>query len=92
MICQLLPYIAIFDYLKSDRRIQVRETSSKHVNIHFQLQNLVMPVVAGTSIGPINAATIVSYVAENNMRKGSSDRLNEFLEYLCLSAISNCYG
>ena len=58
MICQLLPYIAIFDYLKSDRRIQVRETSSKHVNIHFQLQNLVMPVMAGTSKGPINAATM----------------------------------
>ena len=92
MICQLLPYIAIFDYLKSDRRIQVRETSSKHVNIHFQLQNLVMPVMAGTSKGPINAATIVSHVAENNMREGSSDRLNEFWEYLCLSVISNCYG
>ena len=92
MICQLLPYIAIFDYLKSDRRIQVRETSSKHVNIHFQLQNLVMPVVAGTSIGPINAATILSYIAENNMREDSSDRLNEFCEYLCLSVISNCYG
>jgi hypothetical protein len=92
MICQLLPYIAIFDYLKSDRRIQVRETSSKHVNIHFQLQNLVMPVMAGTSKGPINIATIVSYVAENNMLEGSSDRLNEFWEYLCLSVISNCYG
>jgi hypothetical protein len=92
MICQLLPYIARFDYLKSDRRIQVRETSSKHVNIHFQLQNLVMPVVAGTSIGPINAATILSYIAENNMREDSSDRLNEFCEYLCLSVISNCYG
>jgi hypothetical protein len=51
-----------------------------------------MPVVAGTSKGPINAATIVSYVAENNMRGGSSDRLNEFWEYLCLSVISNCYG
>jgi hypothetical protein len=92
MICQLLPYIAIFGYLKSDRLIQVREASSKHVNIHFQFQNLVMPVVAGTSIGPINVATIVSYGAENNTREGSSEMLNKFWEYLCLSVISNCYG
>jgi len=51
-----------------------------------------MPVVAGTSIGPINAATIGSYGAENNTREGSSERLNKFWEYLCLSVISNCYG
>ena len=51
-----------------------------------------LDVVAGTSIGPINVATIVSYVAENNTWEGSSERLNEFWEYLCLSVISNCYG
>ena len=35
-------------------------------------------IVAGTSIGAINAAIIVSYVVENNMWESSSERLNEF--------------
>ncbi|HEX5186684.1 MAG TPA: patatin-like phospholipase family protein, partial [Nitrososphaeraceae archaeon] len=39
-------------------------------------------IVAGTSIGAINAAIIVSYVAENNTWERSSERLNEFWEYL----------
>jgi len=39
-------------------------------------------IVAGTSIGAINAAIIVSYVAENNTWEGSSERLNEFWEYV----------
>ena len=38
--------------------------------------------MAGTSIGAINAAIIVSDVAENNTWEGSSERLNEFWEYL----------
>jgi NTE family protein len=41
-----------------------------------------LDVVAGTSIGAINAAIIVSYVAENNTWEGSSERLNEFWKYL----------
>jgi len=39
-------------------------------------------IVAGTSIGAINAAIIVSYVVENGTWEGSSERLNEFWEYL----------
>ena len=39
-------------------------------------------IVAGTSIGAINAAIIVSYVTENNTWEGTSERLNEFWEYL----------
>jgi NTE family protein len=39
-------------------------------------------IVAGTSIGAINAAIIVSYVTENNTWEGSAERLNEFWEYL----------
>jgi predicted acylesterase/phospholipase RssA len=42
----------------------------------------VLDIVAGTSIGAINAAIIVSYVVENNTWEGSSERLNEFWEYL----------
>src|SRR5438093_10811991 len=41
-----------------------------------------LDIVAGTSIGAINAAVIVSYVVENNTWEGSSERLNEFWEYL----------
>ncbi len=39
-------------------------------------------IIAGTSIGAINAAIIVSYVMENNTWEGSSERLNKFWEYL----------
>ena len=39
-------------------------------------------IVAGTSIGAINAAIIVSYVTENKTWDGSPQRLNEFWEYL----------
>lgn len=41
-----------------------------------------LDIVAGTSIGAINAAIIVSYVVENKTWEGSSERLNEFWEYL----------
>ena len=39
-------------------------------------------IVAGTSIGAINAAIIVSYIVENGTWDGSAQRLNEFWEYL----------
>jgi predicted acylesterase/phospholipase RssA len=39
-------------------------------------------IVAGTSIGAINSAVLVSYVIENNTWEGSSERLREFWEYL----------
>ena len=41
-----------------------------------------LDIIAGTSIGAINAAIIVSYVTENKTWEGSSERLNEFWEYL----------
>jgi len=41
-----------------------------------------LDIVAGTSIGAINSAILVSYVKENNTWEGSSERLNEFWEYL----------
>jgi NTE family protein len=41
-----------------------------------------LDIVGGTSIGAINAAIIVSYVLEHNTWEGSSERLNEFWEYL----------
>jgi len=39
-------------------------------------------IIAGTSIGAINAAILVSYVKENKTWKGSGERLVEFWEYL----------
>jgi len=41
-----------------------------------------LDIVAGTSIGAINSAVLVSYVEENNTWEGSAERLNEFWEYL----------
>jgi NTE family protein len=39
-------------------------------------------IVAGTSIGAMNAAVLVSYVKENKSWVGSADRLVEFWEYM----------
>jgi NTE family protein len=44
-------------------------------------------VVAGTSIGAMNAAVLVSYVKENKSWQGSADRLIEFWEYLATESI-----
>jgi NTE family protein len=43
-------------------------------------------IVAGTSIGAMNAAVLVSYVKENKTWQGSADRLIEFWEYLSTEA------
>src|SRR5918993_1283022 len=39
-------------------------------------------IIAGTSIGAINAAVLVSHVVENKTWKGSSEKLVEFWKYL----------
>ena len=39
-------------------------------------------IVAGTSIGAINASLLVSYVIENKTWKGSEEKLVQFWEYL----------
>jgi NTE family protein len=39
-------------------------------------------IIAGTSIGAINAAVLVSHVAENKTWNGSSEKLIEFWKYL----------
>jgi NTE family protein len=39
-------------------------------------------IVAGTSIGAMNAAVLVSYVKENKTWRGSAERLVEFWEYM----------
>ncbi len=53
----------------------------------------IVDIVAGTSIGAINSAVLVSYVIENNTWEGSSERLNEFWEYLSKeSSVDYIYG
>jgi predicted acylesterase/phospholipase RssA len=39
-------------------------------------------IVAGTSIGAINGAVLVSYVVENQIYEGSAERLVDFWNYL----------
>ncbi len=52
-----------------------------------------LDIVAGTSIGAINAAVLVSYVMENNTWEGSAERLHEFWEYLSKeSSLDHIFG
>jgi len=44
-------------------------------------------IVAGTSIGAMNAAVLVSYVKEKKTWKGSAERLIEFWEYLATDSV-----
>ena len=44
-------------------------------------------IVAGTSIGAINAAVLVSYVVENQTYEGSAERLFDFWTYISKESI-----
>jgi NTE family protein len=46
-------------------------------------------IVAGTSIGAINAAVLVSYVVENNTYDGSAERLIDFWNYLSKESMAD---
>lgn len=46
-------------------------------------------IVAGTSIGAMNAAVLVSYVKENKSWQGSADRLIEFWEYMATESFTD---
>lgn len=46
-------------------------------------------IVAGTSIGAMNAAVLVSYVKENKTWQGSADRLIEFWEYMAIESFTD---
>jgi len=47
----------------------------------------VFDIIAGTSIGPMNAAVLVSHVVENGTYEGSAQRLADFWEYLCADSM-----
>jgi NTE family protein len=48
----------------------------------------IFDIIAGTSIGAINAAVLVSYVVENHTYEGSAERLIEFWNYLSKESIA----
>ena len=47
----------------------------------------IFDIIAGTSIGAINAAVLVSYVLENQTYEGSAERLVDFWNYLSKESI-----
>jgi NTE family protein len=49
--------------------------------------NPTFDIIAGTSIGAINAAVLVSYVVENQTYEGSAERLVDFWNYLSKESI-----
>jgi NTE family protein len=50
-------------------------------------KSIIFDIIAGTSIGAINAAILVSYVVENGTYEGSADRLIDFWNYLSKESI-----
>jgi predicted acylesterase/phospholipase RssA len=48
----------------------------------------IFDIIAGTSIGAINAAILVSYVVENQTYEGSAEKLVEFWNYLSKESIA----
>ena len=48
----------------------------------------VFDIIAGTSIGAMNAAVLVSYVVENGTYEGSAQRLADFWEYLSADSMT----
>jgi NTE family protein len=47
----------------------------------------VFDIIAGTSIGAMNAAVLVSHVVENGTYEGSAQKLSDFWEYLCKDSL-----
>ena len=52
----------------------------------------IFDIVAGTSIGAINAAILVSYVAENKTWEGSAERLTEFWDYISTESLADKFS
>ena len=59
-------YKALYEWLSNKDRKQKKSRSST------------FDIIAGTSIGAINAAILTSYVVENGTYEGSAERLVEF--------------
>jgi len=68
-------YKALYEFL-SDRDKEQQENGKP-----------IFDIIAGTSIGAINAAVLVSYVVENQTYEGSAERLVDFWNYLSKESI-----
>jgi len=60
----------------------INEELSRHLKVEGRGNEPIFHIIAGTSIGAINAAILVSYIQENKTWEGSGERLVEFWEYL----------
>jgi NTE family protein len=60
----------------------IKEDLSGYFRTEGRGNEPIFHIVAGTSIGAINSALLVSYVKENKTWEGSGERLVEFWEYL----------
>jgi NTE family protein len=63
-------YKGLYEYLSARDKKEGKE------------QSITFNIIAGTSIGAMNAAVLTSYVVENNTYEGSAEKLIEFWEFL----------
>jgi NTE family protein len=70
-------YKALYEWLSKEDKTEGKETS------------ITFDIIAGTSIGAINAAVLTSYVIENGTYEGSAERLVDFWDYLSKESISD---
>ena len=52
----------------------------------------IFDIVAGTSIGAINSAIVISYVIENKTWEGSAERLIDFWNYISAESIPDRFA
>ncbi len=70
-------YKALYERLSKKDKSDGKETS------------ITFDIIAGTSIGAMNAAVLTSYVIENGTYEGSAERLLDFWKYLSKESIAD---
>ena len=70
-------YKALYEWLSEKDKSEGKETS------------ITFDIIAGTSIGAMNAAVLTSYVVENGTYEGSPERLIDFWKYLSKESIAD---
>jgi predicted acylesterase/phospholipase RssA len=64
----------------------------KYRNMEQKTDRAIFDIIAGTSIGAINAAILVSYVIENETWEGSAERLTEFWDYISTESLADKFS
>jgi NTE family protein len=70
-------YKALYESLSKKDKSEGKETS------------ITFDIIAGTSIGAMNAAVLTSYVVENGTYEGSAERLVDFWRYLSKESMAD---